>query len=483
MEFVLRALRALGILVVIWGILLLAGWLADVAPPPGTDAGAEHEATALPEGEGESASSAESSPGADATASAASEDETEPTADALEPEAEVAEAPQPLPRYLPCDGTSGEPTLRLVDLFDGAVGQLVVGCGAETHLLAVMRDAEGTRPAPVRIARIRYSPERPETRPRLADAVSHDMTGDGRPDLLLALVQVLESGAPSGGSLQLIPGNAMGAFDPPIQLASIAAVSLAFGSVDAEQGADLVAMNRTDSFGRRASEAWVFAGGAAPARRARLRAGQRGLDAAIADLDRDGHPDVITLSDDSPAVHIHFGDGRGGFPRSRTLPEVRGRELVVADLDADGGDDVLIAGEGLFWIRAGRAESLVAHPIAAPADLTSLQVLDADGDNDGDVVAISGDGVIAIRQGPHQSFESGPLFDLPIAIGTPRRLLVAELDGAPGLDAALLIRATGEEARWELILVPDAGGDPSPHVAEVPVPIADAPLQLSVSLR
>lgn len=72
------------------------------------------------------------------------------------------------------------------------------------------------------------------------------------------------------------------------------------------------------------------------------------LDVALADVNRDGHPDVITANNASDDVSVLAGDGAGGFqPAAAFSPfDVGGSgptAVAVADLNHDGRPDVVTA--------------------------------------------------------------------------------------------------------------------------------------------
>jgi hypothetical protein len=69
----------------------------------------------------------------------------------------------------------------------------------------------------------------------------------------------------------------------------------------------------------------------------------------LADVDLDGHLDVIDYYPDADKAHrrVHFGDGRGGFPRYSATPlqgaiHVDGMETATPDLDNDGISDLVL---------------------------------------------------------------------------------------------------------------------------------------------
>jgi FG-GAP-like repeat len=63
---------------------------------------------------------------------------------------------------------------------------------------------------------------------------------------------------------------------------------------------------------------------------------------ATADLNGDGHLDLLTTNYISDNVSVLFGNGHGGFTAQTPVPVSNGpRELKVGDLDGDGDIDFL----------------------------------------------------------------------------------------------------------------------------------------------
>jgi adhesin/invasin len=70
---------------------------------------------------------------------------------------------------------------------------------------------------------------------------------------------------------------------------------------------------------------------------------------AFADLNNDGHQDVIL--DDNRAIMVHVGDGKGGFPHELTIPAPTMDQwshgvFLVGDLNRDGKMDVVFSRDG-----------------------------------------------------------------------------------------------------------------------------------------
>lgn len=219
-----------------------------------------------------------------------------------------------------------------------------------------------------------------------------DVTGDGRPDLVAALGPV---GTPSG-ALVVYPQTAAGTLGSPRQISDgshyssgdtvtladldhdghLDAVVAGFGvDVFRQQGGTLVRISHAD---------W-------PAE-----------DVQVADINRDGRPDLVTAeiqSDETATAVVHLQRVDGTFgPGSTVGAPVHypnpGPEVDVADLNGDGRPD-LIGGERYgFWVALQTGSGAFgtarhyALPGATDGDLGPLDfaVGDLTGDGRPDVV-------------------------------------------------------------------------------------------------
>ena len=111
---------------------------------------------------------------------------------------------------------------------------------------------------------------------------------------------------------------------------------------------------------------------------------------AIADLDRDGHTDVVQASGDG--VFVHPGRGAGGFepaiPVGGGDSAQRGATaLALADVDASGRKDLVVGGLGAtrVWLAPTRGFNYRPGPLIESGLVTALGVADYDTDGDLDL--------------------------------------------------------------------------------------------------
>jgi hypothetical protein len=167
-----------------------------------------------------------------------------------------------------------------------------------------------------------------------------------------------------------------------------------------------------------------------------LRSGQaRGL--AAADVDRDGRLDLLGANAMAEGVTVALGRGYGTFAMPETRTDLLGG-LLVADLDLDGRDDfvsvatsALPAGTTIAILRSG-----ASAPQVYPApDLDSLAVADVDRDGFADLVAGRWQSSpLVLRNRGDGTFD--PASAVSDVVGTP--VLAADLTGDGATDLVAL---------------------------------------------
>jgi hypothetical protein len=133
------------------------------------------------------------------------------------------------------------------------------------------------------------------------------------------------------------------------------------------------------------------------------------INAVIADVNQDGHPDIVSLvSQEWEEIWAFLNDGRGQFT-SRMLwgsaqPDFGSSWITIVDLDRDGDPDVLYsngdafdyapansrAWHGVQWLENRGGMQFDFHRLADLPGASSPQAADMDGDGDLDVVVVSG---------------------------------------------------------------------------------------------
>jgi hypothetical protein len=116
-------------------------------------------------------------------------------------------------------------------------------------------------------------------------------------------------------------------------------------------------------------------------------------DIGVADLDGDGDPDVVVVSEDDRVNEMYFnlGDGTFSDEGSRWPVDGTSNAVVVGDVDRDGDSDLLVGNNGqnvlLLNSGSGRFSDRTATHLPAIEDVTQdLELGDVDGDGDLDVL-------------------------------------------------------------------------------------------------
>ncbi len=210
------------------------------------------------------------------------------------------------------------------------------------------------------------------------DIAFGDVNGDGKPDLITAVVNdhslkihlndgsgrfgaaiALRSGSgprsvqaadlDQDGALDLIAGcddgrlylhfgDGKGSFQAPVSIRSANAVwALRVADLNGDERPDIAAAAYLD----RGLRIHLNLGNRQFAREQELLSGDHNFDLEIADFDLDGDPDIVTCSTVDNAIHYHLNDGRGVFgPGIEQKSGDWNAALAAADFDGDGDVDV-----------------------------------------------------------------------------------------------------------------------------------------------
>ena len=145
-------------------------------------------------------------------------------------------------------------------------------------------------------------------------------------------------------------------------------------------------------------------------------------DARVGDLDHDGYPDLVIESDLYGGLTLLLARPNRTF-ETRAIPNVAGKWIRIADVDGDGNQDLLSGGPRVF---RGRGDGTFLEGQGIPITSGVFEVADFNGDERADLAIIQDTSASVVYGGP------GGLFETPraLVLGSivSRGLGMADLD-------------------------------------------------------
>ncbi len=192
-------------------------------------------------------------------------------------------------------------------------------------------------------------------------------------------------------------------------------------------------------------------------------------DIEVADLNRDGHPDLAIARGDAEHVTLLYGNGTGQFAAPLHIPVPGTQSISIADLNGDEHLDIVTAGDFARYDGRGFVSVLLADgsggfAAAVPYDVaegaTAVELDDVDGDGVVDIVtANSGSVAISVLTGngngtyqPAKNFRGAHYGSLETTDFAS--LAMVDLTGDGRRDLALLNSRTAQLA----VLIADGRG-------------------------
>ncbi|WP_459864635.1 FG-GAP repeat domain-containing protein [Endothiovibrio diazotrophicus] len=281
-----------------------------------------------------------------------------------------------------------------------------------------------------------------------------DLNGDGVTDLVVGH-QGTDGAEDAAGSVTLLLSDGSGGFTSggPLTVGN-QPQGVALADLDRDGHLDLVTANA----GSDDLSLLLGNGDGTFATATTLAAGERPGQIAVADLNGDTFPDLAVLDFGSEAVTRLLGDGRGGFTAAgQTSVGAQPKRMLVSDLDGDGYPELITSTERHYDLEIrhndGGEFTAEATRFSVAERITDMATADFDGDGRVDL-AVTFDtydpdqerGLMVWRGLGDGSFADPTAFP---SVGITSALYVADLngDGAPDL-----LLSTAEQAKLSLLL-------------------------------
>lgn len=284
-----------------------------------------------------------------------------------------------------------------------------------------------------------------------------DLNGDGKPDLVSANYS-------STGNLGVLLGNGLGSFGTATTFPAGVGIpeDVAVADVNRDGKPDLVCVDR--SSGTLA----VLLGnglGSFGAATTFSSGGRLSFAVAVADVNGDGNPDLITTHILLNDLAVLFGDGAGGFaePVSFLTGGRYPLEVAVSDVNGDGKPDLIAANGSSYDLSVLLGDGLggFGTPAVFPSGgygPRTVAAADVNGDGKADLVSAnmySTDLSVLLGNGLG-SFGTATTF--PTAGSLPRGLAVGDVNGDGKPDLATANSVFGPGGASLSVLVGDGSG-------------------------
>lgn len=167
----------------------------------------------------------------------------------------------------------------------------------------------------------------------------------------------------------------------------------------------------------------------------------RGHQINMADINSDGHMDILATTFYSNQWAWFENDGVGNFTAYTFATTVQTQHIDADDMDGDGDTDVVVttsSGGDVIWLENDGSENFTSHTIVTAYNgMNSVYIVDLDGDGNKDILAARDGGsssVMRVYWFQNDGSENFTVIDLLGYVRTAGHCLPIDMDGDGDID-------------------------------------------------
>ncbi len=296
-----------------------------------------------------------------------------------------------------------------------------------------------------------------------------DLNGDGIPDFVTA-----NRGGPPyyGGTVSVLLGNGDGTFQKALPYpVGTYPLAVAVADVNGDGIPDIVTANGGDT----TLSVLLGNGNGTFQSNLTVPVGESPDSVAVADVNGDGRPDIVTANLFGSSVSVLLGNGDGTFQKAQIIPV--GSELfsvAVADVNGDGRPDILSANRYSASVLLGNGDGTFQQArIFLGSDLDYVALADVNGDGRLDFVAANSvyNTVSVLLGNGDGAFQKA----LTFPVGTyPSSVIVADVNGDGSPD---IVTANEDDNSVSVLL----GNGEGTFQSNLTVPVGESPDSVAVA--